>query len=75
MDDATKDAIIAKIYELQPIRDGFERKAQNIQEIISGLDLLLREDPKNIDCTDMTDQDITTYKDNLFQHADAAING
>ena len=75
MDDATRDSIISKITELQPIRDGYERKAQNIQEIISGLDLLLRDAPKNIDCTDMTDQEMITYKDNLFQHADAAING
>ena len=73
MDDATKDAIIAKIYELQPIRDGFERKAQNIQEIISGLDLLLRDDPKNIDCTDMTDEQIEEYKTNLFEHAANAL--
>ena len=75
MDDATKEAIISKINELQPIRDKFEFKGQEVQEIISGLDLLLRDNPKNIDCTDMTDQEITTYKDNLFQHADTAING
>lgn len=75
MDDATKEAIISKINELQPIRDKFEFKGQEVQEIMNGLDLLLRDNPKNIDCTDMTDQEITTYKDNLFQHADTAING
>lgn len=75
MDDATRDSIISKINTLQPIRDGFELKAQGIQEIMSGLDTLLRDTPKNIDCTAMTDQEIEAYKTNLFEHADEAING
>lgn len=74
MDDATRDSIISKIDELRLIRKRLDLKAREVQEVSSGLGLLLHDAPKNIDCTDMTDEQISLYSTNLLTLADGIIN-
>ena len=73
MDDATRNTIQDKIEELRPLREKIDKKSYHLQSVFTGLDNLLRDNPKNVDCTVMADEQIETYKTNLFRMVDEVL--
>lgn len=74
MDDSEREEIRLKHRAVVASYSKLDEKAQHIQEVVRGLETLLSDVPKNIDCTDMTDTQITEAKTNLFRFADAVID-
>ena len=74
MDEQELQEIREKIEALTPNYRDLGSKLAHVQDIRRGLENLLGNSPKNIDCTEMTPSQIATAKANLFEFADAFID-
>ena len=74
MEDTERQEIQDKIEVLIPPYKTLSNKMNHIQDVMNGLENLLKKEPRNTDCTTMNDSQIATAKANLFEFADAFIN-
>ena len=74
MDANERELIQRKYEELLTSYRPFEAKAQHIQDVVRGIENILSDEPRNTDCTVMTDDQILAAKTNLFRFADEFIN-
>ena len=74
MEATERQEIQDKIETLIPPYEVLSKKMNHIQDVMNGLENLLKKEPRNTDCTTMSDSQIATAKSNLFEFADAFIN-
>ena len=73
LSDETKQILHDKIRLLDDKNNYYQSKVAEINEVIFGLREIMRSSPKQIDCTDMTDDQIETAKTNLLAHVERIL--
>ena len=73
LSDETKRLLHDKIRLLDDKNDYYQVKVAEINEVIFGLREIMRSSPKQVDCTDMTDDQIETSKTNLLAHVERIL--
>ena len=68
------ELIDTTIKKIEAIQDKYHAKVAEIYELVHGFRTLREDTPKNVDCTDMTDEQIQTSKTNLLTHAQTIID-
>ena len=74
MDDQERQEIRAKIDAIIVPYKQLDAKMIHVQDVMRGLENLASLEPRNTDCTTMSDSQIATAKANLFEFADAFID-
>ena len=72
--DEEMELIRAAIKKIETVQEKYDAKVNEINEVRFGLQEMLKNTPKNIDCTDMTDEQVQTSKTNLLTHAQTIID-
>ena len=72
--DEEIELIDTTIKKVEAVQDKYHAKVAEIYELVHGFRTLRGNTPKNIDCTDMTDEQIQTAKTNLLTHAQTIID-
>ena len=72
--DEEKNTIQEKIKGIEVVQNKHHAKVDEINQLIAGFRELLSAVPKNVDCTDMTDEQIQSSKTNLLTHAQTIID-
>ena len=73
LSDETKQILHDKIRLLDDKNNYYQSKVAEINEVIFGLREIMRSSPKQVDCTDMTDDQIETAKTNLLAHVERIL--
>ena len=73
LSDETKELLNGKIRLLDDKNNYYQIKVAEINEVIFGLREIMRDAPKQLDCTDMTAEQVETAKTNLLAHADRIL--
>ena len=73
LSDETKQILHDKIRLLDDKNEYYQIKVAEINEVIFGLREIMKGSPKQVDCTDMTDDQIETAKTNLLAHVERIL--
>ena len=68
-----EEVIFSKIRSIEVKQDEYHAKVAEINDVRFGLQELLKDTPKNVDCTPMTDEQKATAKTNLFSHVERIL--
>ena len=73
LSDETKELLNSKIRLLDDKNNEYQAKVAEINEVIFGIREIMRDVPKQVDCTNMTDDQIETSKTNLLAHVERIL--
>ena len=73
LSDETKELLNSKIRLLDDKNNEYQTKVAEINEVIFGIREIMRSSPKQVDCTNMTDEQIETSKTNLLAHVERIL--
>ena len=73
LSDETKRSLHDKIRLLDDKNNYYQIKVAEINEVIFGLREIMKDAPKQLDCTDMTADQVETAKTNLLAHAERIL--
>ena len=68
-----EEVIFSKIRAIEVKQEEYHAKVAEINDVRFGLQELLKDTPKNVDCTPMTDEQKATAKTNLFSHVERIL--
>ena len=73
LSDETRELLNSKIRLLDDKNNEYQAKVAEINEVIFGIREIMRSSPKQVDCTNMTDDQIETSKTNLLAHVERIL--
>ena len=73
LSDEIKELLNSKIRLLDDKNDYYQIKVAEINEVIFGLREIMKDTPKQLDCTDMTADQVETAKTNLLAHVERIL--